>query len=421
MQAKYYKYKAKGILFLDIQKGYDSINWEILEKDIQKLEDPKIQALLLTWLTLVNNCDATCNGSPIKKTRGVGMGLSLAPIVFEWYVDQAFDEASYDRNICAMFVDDLCALLFGEPSDLNSFKRLSECFAKRGLLINEKKSCILTKDDATTQRFNEIGIATKNKEKYLGINLEINNNNELISDDRYVQVSQIFMCLPKKLLFSVKKKIIEGALIARLRYSSMMFSLKYRVEKGQLFKLLWKAYKPSFFKLSYIQLFCLSCKFISFFIDLFDLEDIKNKSTTWESEDERIKFANEQLENLCKTGIPQIDQGINNISIDIDDPLDWNINFNLLRLITNKLNKAILDNLITIWWNEKKVLKALPNLESMIFVIKSKIFKNIKFVQDIVFQHYDNTSPEKYLLLFIIKLNLNNFILSLFAIYLNRI
>lgn len=399
MQSKYYSYKAKGILFLDIQKGYDSIDWGILEKDICKLEDSKVKALLQTWFILVNNCDATCNGSPIKKTRGVGMGLSLAPIVFEWYVDQAFDEADFDRDICAMFVDDLCMLLFGESTELNKFERLSLCFKNRGLFINEKKSCILTKEIAISNTFDKIGICTKNKEKYLGINLELNNNNELISDDRYTQVSQIFMCLPKKLLFSVKKKIIEGALISRLRYSSMMYSLKYRVEKGQLFKLLWKAYKPSFFKLSYIQLFCLSCKFVSFFIDLFDLEKIKNDSNSWDDENERINFANEQLEGLCKTGIQQIDQGIKNTKIELEDPLTWNINLNLLRIITDKLNRAIMNNLIEIWWNEKRESKVLPSLEEINLVIKSKIFKNVKFVQDVIFQHFDNTAPDIVLFL----------------------
>jgi len=404
MQQKYYKNKSKGILFLDLQKGYDSIKWSILKEDIQKLKDAKLKSILQVWFALVNNADATCNGNRIKKTRGVGMGLSLAPIIFEWYVDCGFREANFDVNDVGMYVDDLALLLSGNPTQLKEFQNLIAVFELRDLLINKKKSCILSNDKELSKQFEAVGIETRKSEKYLGINLEINNSNELVSDNRFFQVNQIFLCLPKRLCFSIKRRIIEGALISRLRYVAMMFSLKNRCEKGQVFKLLWKSYKPNFFKLSYAQLVCFSGNFFRFFIDLFDLETIKNATQDLDSLDDRFEFVMESARSLCKTGIPQIDEAVDNMEFEIDDPLNWTIDLNFNKIFVKKCKNSIMKNIIKNWIKKKEKENAwyIPEEEMIEKIAKSKFFKNVKFIQDVVFMHIDQNRSDIIFFLYII-------------------
>lgn len=63
-----YEKDGKGLLFIDITKGYDSIEFEILEKDIMGISEANIRNLLMVWLIMVRNCNAKVNLSTIYKS-----------------------------------------------------------------------------------------------------------------------------------------------------------------------------------------------------------------------------------------------------------------------------------------------------------------------------------------------------------------
>ena len=380
VQNRFQMHKARGLLFLDLAKGYDSINWEVLEQDFDTIEDSDILRILKIWFALVRNTDAKANDEVIKKTRGVGMGVSLAPIVFEFYVHRAIILSRIDTQLLCMYVDDL-VIIIRHLGDINSFKVLKSCFERRELMLNINKSCLLSIDAEITKQFADMGIERKNTEKYLGIILGLNSNNELITDNRYFKLSGMFSCIPKLICFAIKRRIVEAALIARTRYHCMMFSLSDNLEKAAILRYLWKNFKKDFFKLSYVQLILFMFNWVRFVIDLKDMrymfEELK--------EQKLIKdFVKQKL--MC--GIPQWDDIIKIIEFEdfqIPEIVDlWEVK-KVAKDIWSQVKKAAIHT-----WKLKKMSEGVILPKKIDKILNSKLFASCKICQAIVLRHYDN-------------------------------
>lgn len=411
IQEKFHLYNAEGILFLDLTKGYDSVNWKILEQDIQIIQDVSVKALLNIWLLLVRNTDALANNNKIKKTRGLGMGLALAPILFEYYVHLALCVSKVDRGMLVMYVDDLAILLLNAEEGFDKFRRIEEEFKKRDLLFNNKKSAIITKNKEIKEKFETIDIKTKDTEKYLGVVIGINNEKDLVTDDRYFKLANNFACIPKMICFGVKKRIIDAAIIARTRYSTMMFSLKNRIEKGNIIRYIWSSFKREFFKLSYVQLISFMFNFTRFVIDLHDMEEIRNNLDLIDDEMQRSFMASEVIKEKMKTGIKQWDNIVSSWNLKIMDPRKWSVSLMGIRNLCNHIWKDFRRHALLEWFEEKKKENVNIN-DNFEQIVGTKIFINYKTIQNIVLRHYDITKIDFFIFIFVIfrniKANLQN-------------
>jgi len=383
----YQKNKGKGILFLDLAKGYDSVNWDILEQDIQQLEDLKIVRILQIWLILINNTDALANNNRICKTRGVGMGLALAPIIFEFYVHRAIIKTDINIQNLVMYVDDL-AIILEKPKDIENFIELKKNFEDRELLLNIKKSCVLTVDREIEDACRKIQIEKKDVEKYLGICLGINNHNDIIVDDRYLKLSDMFTCIPRMICYAVKRRIIEGAIIARTRYSCMMFSLKSNLEKKKIIQYIWKNFKKDFYKLSYVQLILFMFNWCRFVIDLNDLQYIKEQA---EKQEDPELCALDLIKAKLRCGIAQWDEVVNEMEeIDMLVCL-WQIDLFGVKQITKKIWKNFKKAAIEVWKKKKNQEGRMISPE-ITTIMQSKLFQNSKIIQSIILRHLDNNN-----------------------------
>lgn len=382
-----------GIVFADIVKGYDSVLWNILQEDIDELEDENVRNMLTIWLSLVENCDALANERRIRKTKGLGMGLALAPVMFELYTHRPIVISKIDRSLLSMYLDDL-AFIIKNKIQCDMFVNLQKEFKKRNLIFNMKKSCLVCNDQEICQIFKDIGIETRKTEKYLGVNLGINANKEIVTDDRYIKLSENFACIPKMVSFSIRKRIIESAIISRTRYSTMMHCLKYDIEKRKILVFIWKTYKRDFGKLSYYQMFLFMFNFLKLLIDLNCLKQLK----------EKIKLCNEEIEKqtlikkMLKFGHEQWDTVIEECDFEYTD-MKNGINLYTLKIITNKWWKTIRNNALLLYNDRKK--DEVINEDMLNNILDSKVFKEIKCVQELVLKRF--TYKETTFLLFFVN------------------
>ena len=58
VQEKYHNNCGQGILYIDLAKGYDTVQWDILEEDIRAIGESNERNMLKLWLIMVKNTDA---------------------------------------------------------------------------------------------------------------------------------------------------------------------------------------------------------------------------------------------------------------------------------------------------------------------------------------------------------------------------
>lgn len=397
-QKRYKEQKGKALLYIDLEKGYDSINWEILEKDIASIGSPVVKSMLLIWLTMVKNTDAMVNGSKVKKTRGLGMGLALAPIIFVWYVDKGlrvhFQEL---KDIIVMYVDDL-TIVIRKPEDVELFKMIKEDLLKRDLKINNEKCTLVSNDNGIRDNFEKLGINCVDQEKYLGVVLRINADNELICDERIYKFNKEYASLPRMIIFAIRKVVINGAIYARLRYSAMMKSIGKKIERGQLWKLLWMQFRSNRPMLSYAELILFGMNVFKFCIDLYDLEKFKEKWSVVKDEINGEVELQRMVKEKLETGVEQVDKVIERMEIKID----WNrvkVNLESLKEVTNSLWEELKEKDIDIWLEEHENIWIRQHLKK---ITNSILFRNSQLVQSIVFRHYKDVEIEKKMLIIMV-------------------
>lgn len=385
VQEKYHNNHGQGILYIDLAKGYDTVQWDILEEDIRAIGESNERNMLKLWLMMVVDTDAECNERRIKKTRGLGMGLSLAPIVFEYYVHRALEKIGNDIEKLVMFVDDLAQILNGQ-NDVELFQKIQKEFKKRGLIVNENKCSIVTSMEKKQlfDQFKELGIEIKLLEKYLGVIIKMSEGNEIITDTRFSKISKDSICLNRAICFAIKVLIFEGALIARLRYSCMMISLKQKAERAYLFQNVWNFYRNDIKKLSYVQLATFTFNLFRMCIDLSVVREIQ------EAIDDQANIDDNLYSNWIKTklitGIEVVDKVIDKCEfkmIKIEKVNMWYV-----KRICDELWNEYRRRSISCWMEEHRAKGVFVN-ENMDKIIDSKTYKNSIIIQEIIFRHLE--------------------------------
>lgn len=381
-----YEKDGKGLLFIDITKGYDSIEFDILEKDIMGISEVNIRNLLRVWLIMVRNCNAKVNLSTICKSRGLGMGLSLAPSIFVLYVHHGLIESKIELNRCVMYIDDLTIILNDSANLVADINRLIGCFKKRGLFINPKKCSILTDEDVIKKLYKSLDMEFVTRQKYLGVNLRIGTYNTVIADARIYKFNKSNISIPKFVNICIKRRIYEGAILAKVRYSCMMIALKEKVERQYFWQNLMYIYKQDYFKLSYIQLILISHNWFRLFFDLNDFKYIQNKCKDIPMMENRIEFANGFFLERIKCGIKQIDDRLKGFSVEIDDPLYWNVSLCFIKSLVNAIFISIKKTMVKNWKQEKE-MQNIKLIEDVEVWFQDRLFFNFKIIQNLVLRH----------------------------------
>ena len=387
LQKIYDKTNSTGLLFIDITKGYDSVEWDILEQDIVKLENTDVRNLLLVWLALVRNCDARVNNGMICKSRGLGMGLSLAPVLFVFYVHNGLIESKLGLDILIMYVDDLTIAINNKVELYDKIKYMIDVFKKRGLYINPKKCAIISNDDSLIKLYQNMDIEIVSRQRYLGVNLRLTTTNNVVADSRIYKINKGNISIPRFVAIALKRRIYEGAIFAKIRFSCMMVALRNKVERERFWRNFMYIMKQDYWKLSYVQLILILGNWFRIFFDMKDLDIIKNEVDKIPMMENRIAFANDYIKKRLQCGIKQIDDPLSSFVMDMDDPLLWNTSMNCLKSLVNSIYIQFKKHIIKVWKIEKEKEKVKINSNVLIWV-ENKLFRNFKVVQNIVLRHF---------------------------------
>lgn len=385
-QNKYRENKGVAMIYVDISKGFDCVNWSLLEKDFEDINDINIRAQLLLWLNLVMNTDTIVNDKEvISKTRGLGMGLSLAPAVFEFYANKPIQSSGIDLDKTAMFVDDLCSVISNPVQDKIQIENLIEEFRKRDLIVNKDKSVIISTNKEVEEVFKEYKIT--DKEKYLGVSLRINSVNKLEADNRIIKWSASNISIPHFIAFGLKKRIYEGAIWGKMKYSLMMVSISNKTEMSFLWENIWIIYKQDFFTiLSYNQLILICFNVFKLMIDLQLIKEIRESVCDVENKQDRIDMAGEFFRERLLCGKKQVDEIIEITRFEISDPKEWNIDINNLKIVCSEVQESVRAQALNMWLIKKR-REGIKVPAYIVDIIKDKFFKNFPVVQNIMLRH----------------------------------
>ena len=380
LRLKMKKEKVKGVLFLDMKKGYDSINFSLLKEMINKIENNRIKTILLNWWILLSNLDVEINNNIIRRTRGIPMGSSLSPIIFVFYLHNIIDDNI--KKLCSMYIDDI-AMIIPNNYDINKtnevFNELLKELEKGDLIINVNKSVVVSENDSIRKNF-EKKLIIKDNEKYLGREIKLEKNGNIIGDDESFKK---FAFVNNKLYwinFAIKRLIYNGALEARVRFKFYMWPTKNIEVKKKIFQNAWRFYKQEN-KYSYVQVIMVSTNLFRYFIDPLNLLEYKKKMNQYNINKININFKAE-----IKTGINQIDKVIEKLEIDwlneckVDEDNLWYFYKNFSDNLWIQFKEKMIKNY--------KEEKARDNIEIFGKIdVNSSIIKNIGCIMDCIFNH----------------------------------
>jgi ribonuclease HI len=232
--------------------------------------------------------------------------------------------------------------------------------------------------------FKELGIEIKILEKYLGVMIKMSEGNEIITDTRFSKISKDSICLNRAICFAIKVLIFEGALIARLRYSCMMISLKQKAERAYLFQNVWNFYRNDIKKLSYVQLATFSFNLFRMCIDLSVVKEIQEAVEDQANIDDNLY--SEWIKTKLVTGIEVVDKVIDKCEFKIIKI--EKVNMWYVKRICDELWKEYRRKSISCWMEEHKEKGIFVN-EDMDKIIDSKLYRNSIIIQEILFRHLE--------------------------------
>ena len=382
---------ANAIVFYDISKGYDCIDPDILEEQINKnIDDETVKSLLHNWSLLIRNMNYVINGQKIKRTRGIAMGLSLSPIVFIFYVDCCIK--SYDKSILTMFIDDLAMCKPGEMST-NTFKELNDNlvkdFAKFKLIINPRKTGLMTKEEEIKEKFKEYKVI--NTEKYLGRLIGITSDGRVINDDRWYNTKAFrSRNIPYWASFFVKKLIFNACIDARVRYRFMMWACNDIKIRDALWRNTWFFLKSNFAKFSYLEVSFSMVNVFRYCIDGHDIRVWENRLQNGEFEEVIKKEIKERLYITNENPDVYINKAITAMDFDVEFKGD-NYFQKCANFCNNLFNIFKKQMLAKYHWKQKfdeKVIdrEVFPRLEEF---CNSPLYGHFGFLHSIVFKHVE--------------------------------
>lgn len=377
------KGNARGVVLLDMSKGYDTVNLEILEKKFDDINNEEVRALLVAWVKMIKNMNVVVNDDKILRTRGIPMGLSLSPVVFAFYVDKAL--AEIPKSHLSMYLDDL-AIVFEQGKSTFLCKalvnRIIEDLAKFDLIINEKKTVFLSLDKEIIEEFKD-RFKKVDSEKYLGRLISLNGDGKIVPDDRFYNLNSFrsSACCYWATFFT-KRLIFNAALDAKLRYRLYMWATDSIVIRSSIWVNNWKFFRKCMGSYSYLQLMFATTNIFRYFLDISDIIDWRTK---WNNNDKF--YVTYDIKNKLYTKIDKINNAIDKLVPNFEgansnlDDFDFAKKF--VDNLWNSFKKISLANYI----KEKKLLnlEVYENIKEFCF---SKMFNYFGILQQIVFLHF---------------------------------
>lgn len=382
---RYMKFRCKGLLLMDMSKGYDTVNLQKLEGYIKGIPKDRIRTLLHNWTVMVKNLNIRMNDKIVYKTRGLPMGLSLAPIVFTYYVHQVLRNLDAEKMV--MYIDDL-NLLF--PYDwtgqhcLEHANMVIKLMEDNELVINKQKTNLVSNDQELISFFKPYFSITS-EDKYLGREIGINGDGYLVADDRFYKLNsyRVKAC-PNFNLFGISRLLFISALDAKNRYRFMCWSCNTQSIRGAVFKNSWFFFKGTNDHFSYIQMMYSTFNVFRYFIDSLEVQKI------WEDIDNGITkdFLLREIKEKIKVGITQIDAAIDEIvwpKAKRDDNKLWQGKL-FMDDIFEQIKKIMLSQYI-----DKKKSENILTYYDIWNIVKTKFYINFRIVQNLAFNHQHRT------------------------------
>lgn len=402
--------KADAVVFMDIAKGYDCLDLDILKDMVVKyVNDEIVEKLLLNWIILIKNLNYVINGERIKRTRGVAMGLSLSPIVFIFYVDICL--MKFDKNLLTMFIDDLSCVKPG-AMDNKTFKKLIQDIidelAKFKLVVNILKTGLLTNNKDLQEEMKDFKMIER--EKYLGRLIGIGPDGRIINDDRWFNTKAYrSRNIPYWASFFVKRLIYNSCLDARTRYRFMMWACADIKIRTSIWRNTWFFLKSNFAKFSYLEV---TFSMFNVFRYCIDGNDIRNWEERIANGDSRVEIIEEVKNRLyIKNDNPDvyINKAIEKMFINLDfrgeDYFHKCANFceELFRDFKSKMLRLYKEKQST---DEKVVDREVyANLERF---CKSPLFVHFGFLHSVIFKHVEKKKRDKQILVYLVLSSLTS-------------
>ena len=282
LRAKVNKYRARGIVSVDITKGYERIIYKNLNKAIDMIESQTTKRLLEIWSTFVWNIDYMINGQIVKTTRGIPMGLALSPLMFVLYLHCALKNC--EKEYMVAYMDDLSILMLeDQQSDIN-IQNILDALMNFGLDINDRKSFIFTDGewfDKNRKSNFKIGdkayLEVKSVAMMLGRELTWVDN--ILTGDKcnFIMEHKIPKIMPNWMTLAMRRLIYIGGLTGKTRYISYMWAFKRVDVKQKILKNAYNFFSVNFERLNYTQLFLILPNVLREFFDPFELLEVSRE------------------------------------------------------------------------------------------------------------------------------------------------
>ena len=266
--------ETKGYFISDIAFGYDSIDWNILQKFITtdtRLNERE-KKLLLLWNKFNSNMDLWIANEIVKREIGIPMGCALSPVIFIYYVDRCLDNFKYKKDL-VMYIDDLNLIINKNDNPKEKIELLKKYLHKGKLSLKNKKSYIITNNK---EFFNALKKEYNITEQFLFL------GRNLIFDDKIIQNDENLVIidknrikkLPNWLQLSEKRLLFNGALEAKQRFIGYMMSITNIQYKKEHMTNCFNFYRNNFDKLSYTMLCYINTNMFRIYFDAIDTKEV---------------------------------------------------------------------------------------------------------------------------------------------------
>jgi len=397
LRNNYVELNGKGLIAMDMAKGYDTVSIDILKKELCKLNDERLKLMLINWSIMVANVDLNMNGVTVRRTRGIPMGLSLSPIIFTYYVHCCLLPFYKDFKKFTMYIDDLGVIVPEVMSGQEAFEFVNKVisrFSEFDLVINKKKTMIITNDKIIIKVF-ENSFPIVKEDKYLGRELAIDDDGYLVADDRFYDKNLWHIkAIPNFNIFGIKRLLFLTALDAKYRYRFMVWSCNSEYIRGSIFRSNWFYFKTCNDKYSYLQMVFVMFNVFRVFIDAGQVDALIGDMERGISKDFLINKVKEKL----STGIECLDKAIERIKLNDNIYIDHNNKMKQAKVFLNNLFDQFKLNLLNDYLEDKK-RDNVVTFNEITNLTKSKYYNNFIIIQNICFNHR-NYDMNKQVLVF---------------------
>ena len=386
--------RTKALILFDMIKGYDSVDLDILSDMVLDIQDKRVKYLINNWIVLAKNLDIVMNNDVVKKGRGVPMGLSMSPIMFVYYVHIALKNV--DKSNLVLYMDDIAMII---PESFNNNKvdvkinELIENLSYFDLVINKKKSVFISNDPYIIQKYST-DYVFEDSQKYLGRELKIGLDNNVINDDRFYFDGKYIKGTPAWINFAIKRLIYNGALDARLRFKFYMWPTSDKEIRKALWEKAMKFYRSYDSNYSYVQMTFVSTNIFRYMLDPFLIKDCYIDLLVNNID---INIVNNKIKENLRTGKHQIDPAINelhelgwNRRLQINDETDW---LDVWKKFCDKLWGLFMDKIYIKYMNVDN-----GNLRFHGIRDNSKFIKNFRFINDLIFNHVNRIKTKQIMM-----------------------